>query len=179
MKSILLAAGMTLILMVLVTVLFRHLSANRARNATALYFFAAVVLALLWWSTPSDLGFLPPPLVAEPPWLDAFAAEFFFAAAFWGGILQLYNLADRGFSLRILIDLLETDRADADVNWILHGYSRGQGLDWMYRKRLTGMLGSGLVTLEEDLVVLTERGCKAATIFKTLRRLSKLDVHPR
>lgn len=175
MKAILLAVGMTLLVTLILTALFRNISETRARNATILYFVAAVCLALLWDWTPPNLGFLPSGLVAEPSWLDAIAAQFFFAAAFFGGVLQIYNLADRGFSLRILIDLKEADEPVRDARWVLRAYSGGQGIDWMYRKRLSGMLDGGFVIYDHDLVVLTATGRRTAAIFKNLRRLAKLE----
>jgi len=179
MKSILLATGMTLVLGLLITALFKSTSTHRARNATILYFLSALALAMLWNKTPPDLGFLPSGLMAEPLWLDAGAAQFFFAAAFFGGILQLYNLAERGLSLRILIDLHEADEPVLNVDWILRGYSAGRGIDWMYRKRLAGMLYSGFVVCDQELLVLTAKGRRIAAAFKRLRRLAKLETSPR
>jgi hypothetical protein len=124
------------------------------------------------------LGFLPAALLAEPWWLDAIGVEFFFAAAFFGGILQLYNLAERGFSLRILIDLLEARDASADADWVVRNYSGGRGLDWMYRKRISGMVGGGFVILDDDCLLLTPKGRRTATVFTRLRRLSRLEIEP-
>lgn len=155
----------------MMTALFRLRAIERRAYALLWVFLAGLgLLVLLSLVTPVDLGFLPAALLAQPGWFDLLSAIFFYGAACFGGILQLYNLADRGFSLRILIDLLEraSERGSADV--LFAGYSRGKGIGWMYEKRIDGMLSNGLVMREAQALVLTRSGERIAAVYAGLRR---------
>jgi hypothetical protein len=174
MKSIFLAAGFTLALALIVTLTFRA-SPEARRAGTMLNVFLGLlpVLVVVWTITPDDLGFLPPALLAEPRWFDLAACLFFYAAAFGGGVLQLYNLADRGLSLRILADLAAADRA-MTVEGIATQYGGGRGIAWMYDKRLEGLTLQGFVVVSDGQVSLTARGRRWAGWLGGLRRFLRL-----
>src|SRR5262245_55587713 len=128
MKAVCLASAMTIVLLLATTVAFRVAPAkHRVRQLGILYLVCTAALVAVWLLTPEDLGFLPPWLLAGPPWFDLLLALFFFAAAFFGGVAQLYNLADRGFSLRILVDALEHPSATVGRDQLTAGYGGGQG----------------------------------------------------
>jgi hypothetical protein len=131
---------------------------------TLIYFVCLIGAASLWFVTSADLGFLAHSLRIEPPWLDLSLMLFFFSAAFFGGILQLYNLADRGLSLRILIDFAEADSRIIDIDWLVANYGGGKGLAWMYGKRITGMLETNLVERKAEMIELTSKGVRAAAV---------------
>ena len=174
MKAILLASAMTLVLFGVATLALRYRqSPRRAAQLLDCYLGCLLALAVLWRVTPDDLGFLPAGLLTVPALADFAAMVFVFSAAFFGGILQLYILADRGFSLRILVDLLETGEP-MDAQRLVAAYSRGQGTGWMYRKRIEGILGSGLARREGERLALTERGAVAAAVFAKLRAALRL-----
>jgi hypothetical protein len=176
-KAICLASVMTLVLMSAVTLVFRLAPhTHRAGQMTALYVACALVLVLIWLVTPDDLGILHRALLAEPRWLDAALALFFFSAAFFGGVLQLYNLADRGFSLRILIDALEDQNYDIDTDRLMTGYGGGKGLVWMYDKRMHGLLEGGLVRRAGTSIRLTANGAWIADLFIRIRQFLRLDA---
>lgn len=107
-------------------------------------------------------------------WIDFAFSFFLYIAGFFGGVLQLYNLADRGFSLRILIDIYEHPFGKMSVDDIMTGYSGGQGIDWMYSKRIRGMVSLGLVEIQDGLIVNTDKGKKISRIFYRLRSLFSL-----
>jgi hypothetical protein len=100
---------------------------------------------------------------------------FFFTAAFFGGALQLYNLADRGFSLRILIDLEQTNSHAIDADWLIANYGGGKGLTWMYEKRIEGLLATKLVDRRAEMIELTSKGERAADVFLAVRRFLRLE----
>jgi hypothetical protein len=176
MKAVIVAAAMTLVLLLIVTLAFRlHRTQERAKQMILLYFGCAVVAALAWAVTPLDLGFLAPSLLIEPRWLDLSLMLFFFSSAFFGGILQLYNLADRGFSLRILIDLDATTPCSGGVDTLVKTYGGGQGLTWMYGKRLHGLLAGDFVRCNGDTLELTPRGRRTAEMFAAAHRFLRLD----
>ena len=177
MKAIIVAAAMTLVLLLVVTLAFRVRSTQeRAKQMTLLYFGCAVVAALAWLITPVDLGFLAPSLLIELRWLDLLLMLFFFSSAFFGGVLQLYNIADRGFSLRILIDLDAAASCSGGVDALVKTYGGGQGLTWMYDKRLHGLLAGDFVRRSGGEIELTARGRRVAGIFDSAHHFLRLDM---
>ena len=178
MKAIILATAMTIVLLAVVTIALRfHQTAQRAKQMTLIYFGCAILLVLAWFSTSVDLGFLAPSLLIEPGWLDFSLMLFFFTAAFFGGTLQLYNLADRGFSLRILIDVEQTNSHAVDADWLVANYGGGKGLTWMYAKRIEGLLETKLVDRKAEIIELTSKGERAAAVLLAVRRLLRLEPH--
>jgi hypothetical protein len=167
MKAVILATATTVVLLVLVTwVLRHHPTPHRARQMTLTYLVCLALALLMWFSTSADLGFLGQSLLTEPRWLDLCLMLFFFSSAFFGGVLQLYNLADRGLSLRILIDFAQVDPRIVDIDWLIANYGGGRGLAWMYGKRIAGMLETNLVK--------REAGRTAAVLF-AVRRFLRLE----
>ena len=176
MKAICLASVMTVVLLVLVTLFFRfYPSAQRARQMSVVYLFCLAALVTLWFATPDDLGLLSRSLLTEPAWLDFAAALFFFSAGFFGGALQLYNLCDRGFSLRILIDMLEAPIGAVDVDYLTANYSSGRGLVWMYRKRIDDIVAARFIDQVDKRIVLTAKGEMFADLFINARRVLGLE----
>lgn len=176
MKAIILATAATLSTIVLMTVMFRLRSVDRRAFALLCIFFAVlVVMVAVSVATPGNLMFLPEGLLAGPWWFDLSMATFFYGAAFFGGVLQLYNLADRGFSLRILIDLLERSDRPSSVEALFNGYSQGKGMRWMYSKRITDILRNELVTAQGDMLVLVARGTKIARVYTWLRHFLNVE----
>jgi hypothetical protein len=177
MKAIILAAVACLVAFVLATCLF-HLSRIVRRANALLWVFAVGLIFLITSSvaTPDDLTFLPNRLMAEPRWFDLASSVFFFTAAFFGGVLQLYNLADRGLSLRILIDLLEQADQQGTVESMFEGYSQGKGMHWMYDKRIEGMVRNHLISFERNGFVLTTSGRRTAKVYAWLRRVLNVDA---
>src|SRR5262245_20614715 len=176
MKAICLASVMTVVLLVLVTFCFRfYPSAYRARQMLFAYVFCLALPTHLWFATPDDLGLRGRSLLTEPAWLDFAAALFFFGAAFFGGALQLYNLCDRGFSLRILIDMLEAPIGAVDVDYLTANYGSGRGLVWMYRKRIDDIVAARFIDQVNKRIVLTAKGQMFADLFINARHVLGLE----
>src|SRR5215470_9710476 len=171
MKAICLASAMTVVLLVVVTFCFRlSPSAHRARQMLFVYLFCLAALVVLWFATPDDLGLLGRSLLTEPAWLDFAATLFFF-----GGALQLYNLCDRGFSLRILVDMLEAPTGVVDVDYLTTNYSSGRGLVWMYRKRIDDIVAARFIGQVNKQIILTAKGEMFADLFINARRVLRLE----
>src|SRR5436190_23028993 len=136
---------------------------NLPRVGVSLKIFAAALCAFLvvYFITPDNLGFWPDALLEKTIWLDLLVGFFVLAASFFGGWLQLYNLTSRGYSLRILIDLLDFPNG-LDPEQIVKAYAEGRGLAWMYGRRLAGLIDARLVTEQDGQVRLTGCGRKAA-----------------
>ncbi len=177
MKAIVLASTMAVVMMLVQAMALRlGQPAHRARQMTTIFVGAWIALSALWFATPDDLWIIPGWLLTEPRWIDLAATQFYFSAAFFGGSLQLYNLSERGLSLRLLIDMVERPEPAWTADRVVRDYSRGQGLRWMYGKRLSDMIVLDLLSVRDDVVMLTERGHRFATLFLNLRRLFKLEA---
>jgi len=179
MKALLIAAMMTMVLLAGVSLVFRlRPSPHRVRQLVLVYLCCLGLAAVIWFGTPADLWILGRPFQTEPAWLDFLVMLFFFSAAFFGGVLQLYNLADRGFSLRILLDIDVAPDGMSDAGRLVKAYGGGQGLDWMYRKRIDGLFEQALVRREGDAIILTDKGRRAAELFLAARQFLRLEPRP-
>jgi hypothetical protein len=175
MKAIFIAALAELLLFACVSVCLRSGTTKwRARLMLIVFLSVLPVLLAVHLLTPPDLGFLPAELVMPMAWLDIAFAVFLYSVGFFGGILQLYNLADRGFSLRILIDLLEAPPQAMRLDDVMQGYGAGRGIAWMYAKRLENMQSAGLAKVEGESVVLTLKGRRVAKLFTWLREFARV-----
>lgn len=179
MKGLLLAGAATLACALAVTVLFRAVPVTRRAAAMTRLFLATLSLHLLaFGATPPDLGFLPSWLVEPRPLVELAFSATVAAALFFGGVLQLYNLADRGFSLRILIDIEESPARALSPAEVIHAYGGGRGMEFMLDKRLGGLVEEGLVIIDDGAVCVSRKGERAGRLFGALRRLLRLDPTP-
>jgi hypothetical protein len=175
MKAILIAALAELLLFACVSASLRSGGTARRARAMLIAFLSVLpVLVAVHLLTPPDLGFLPAELVMPIAWVDIAFAVFLYGVGFFGGILQLYNLADRGFSLRILIDILESPLQVMSLDDVMQGYSAGRGIAWMYAKRLEDMQGAGLAKVEGESLILTPKGQRVAKLFAWLQELARV-----
>jgi predicted transcriptional regulator len=175
MKAILFASVMTLLYAAVVTVIFRVRPVTRR---------AAVMFWLFWLSSPlflvgyilapANFWVLPEVMVEPLSWIDLGFSYFVYGALVFGGILQLYNLADRGFSLRILIDILESPTKSMSVDDIMRGYGAGAGVSWMFDKRIEGIADNGLAVQRGGQLVITQKGKSVARVFGALRQFLNL-----
>jgi hypothetical protein len=108
-------------------------------------------------------------------WLDGAFGLVVHAALFAGGWLQLYNLAERGFSLRILIDVLEARRALTSEQ-VAASYGGGRGPAWMREKRIEGLVQTGLAQWDRGRLRATRKGQHTARLFGGLRALLRIDT---
>jgi hypothetical protein len=178
MKAILLAALAESLLFVVVSASLRSgVTERRAKLMLIAFLCVLPALLALHLLTPPDLGFLGAGMVMPVAWIDITFAVFLYAVGFFGGILQLYNLADRGFSLRILIDFLEAPAQVMSTGDVMKGYSAGRGIAWMYAKRLEHMQSAGLAKIEGDCLVLTPKGQRMAKLLAWLQEFA--HVAPR
>jgi len=176
MKAIVLAAVLGLLTAAAMTALLRLTPPqSRFRALMALFAFGLAGLVLCHLATPADLWVFSPDLLARSALLDLGFAVFLYTAGFWGGLLQLYNLADRGLSLRVLIDLLEAPSGVLSAREITRAYSAGRGLGWMYEKRLAGLAEAGLIERSHGRVAATERGLRLAGLLAAARRVFPIE----
>jgi hypothetical protein len=176
MKAILAAALAELLLLVVVSWSMQSgITHRRARLMLIAFMSVLPVLLAIHFLTPPDLGFLNAELVMPIAWVEVAFSVFLYSVGFFGGILQLYNLADRGFSLRILIDILEAPSQAMNLDDVMQGYSAGRGIAWMYAKRLDDMGSTGLARVEGECLVLTPKGRRVATLFTWLQEFARIS----
>jgi len=145
---------------------------------TAVFLGSIPIYVLAFLTTPADVGFLPLWISDGPLALELGFGLFVYGSGFFGGVLQLYNLADRGFSLRILIEIAESPERQLSAAQVADAYSRGRGLGWMYRKRIDGLLEHRFIQVNGGSACLTPRGQRAAVWFRRLRTWLRLDALP-
>lgn len=68
--------------------------------------------------------------------------------------LELWSLLSRGYTLGLLLTLLKADRPLAEDE-LARLYRGGEGLVWIMRHRLSGLVRAGLVKHQEDTLTLT------------------------
>jgi hypothetical protein len=176
MKGLVLAIGMSAAYLVVLTLIFRCWRIQaRAAVMTCLYLLTLPVFLVLHLLTPADLGFLPGSLTEPHPLVDLVFGLLLWTAAFFGGILQLYNLADRGFSLRIIMDIERGKDGAMSVDDVLAAYSDGRGIGWMYQKRLDDLVRHRLARIEGGWISNRRKGRRLALLFGWLRRFLQLD----
>ena len=176
MKAVLLAVVMCVVYLILVSIAFRMSRVNirTAAFLTRLFLFTLPAAIAIYYLTPRDLGFLPGSLIENPAIEVAFLL-FLYVSAFFGGILQVYGLADRGFSLRISIDI-EKSGGCMTVPEVIGSYSMGKGTKWMYQKRIDGLAALSLIEVQGTIITATASGQCVAAPMTTLRRFLRVEV---
>jgi hypothetical protein len=124
-------------------------------------------------------GVLPAPLSLpwHGPWWrwEGWEAGIVYLCLFQG-YLQFYFLAERGFSLRILIDIARSGQGGLDKDEVMRAYSGGRGLDWMLSKRLDHLEKAGFVEVRDGRYVNTSLGARVARLSGRLRRLFNIST---
>lgn len=176
MKGVILAAVMCLVYLIVMSVGLRLAgpAVLRARLLFRLFLLTLPLSALVYWVTPADLGFLPVAWLDANPTIEFGFLLFLYSSAFLGGILQLYNLADRGFSLRIAMDIHSSSRGSMTAEDVVRSYSAGKGIIWMYQKRIDDLIRLRLAEAADDTVRATAAGKRVAARFSWLRRFLRV-----
>jgi len=179
-KGLLLALAATALASGLVTLRLRSAPPG-PRVPILLRSFAITAAAYLvtFALTPDDLGVLPPGLVENERLAEALFGLAVHVALCVGGVLQVYNLADRGFSLRVLIEIAAAPDGALGAKEIAARYGGGQGLGWMLEKRIRDMIAQGLIRPEGDGYRASPHGTRSARILGGLRRFLRLDPRVR
>ena len=177
MKGLLLAAASSLLCVAAVTVVFRIVDVRRRAAAMLRIFLVTIPLYVAAYAlTPADLWLLPERLVEPRAFLCGVFGLFVHAARFFRGWLQVYNLAERGFSLRILIDIDESPGRALSPEEEEAGYGGGLGMGWMLDKRIEGLLSTRLIVERDGSLLATHKGVRVARLFGGLRAFLQIDT---
>jgi len=80
--------------------------------------------------------------------------------------LEVWGLLSRGYTIGVLLTLLNADHPLTETE-ISSQYRGGEGLDWVMRHRLGGLIAAGLVEQQGDRVALTcIRGRAVARLYE-------------
>jgi hypothetical protein len=79
--------------------------------------------------------------------------------------LEAWALLSRGYTLSLLLTLFHADHPMTDAE-LAARYRRGQGLGWIMRHRLGGLLSARLVRRRGDLIVLTTIGAVIGRLYR-------------
>ena len=170
MRGIFLAVTVSAAYAFLLCIVFRSFNLKyRAAMMLRIYLVSLLPFSLMLTVVPYDLGFLPKCLIEQNIWLDSLFALVIYSASVFGGWLQLYNLADRGLSLHILIDAMESQDGVSALS-LSRNYGKGKGIQWMYEKRLADIERLGLVTRNESGIVLSKKGIRNSKFIIQIRR---------
>jgi hypothetical protein len=170
MKEIIVAALSGGLLCALATIVFQAWQIERrARLLLLVYLICLCVLVAIYLVTPDDLGVLPPAMVVPSRTAGLLFCGFLYSAGFFGGVLQIYNLADRGLSLRMLIDISLSKEGKMTPLEMTRAYAAGKGLVWMYDKRLDGIVATGLARRVGDSIQITPKGAVFAQLFSRVK----------
>jgi hypothetical protein len=176
-KGLLLALGGAALLVPVVTVVFRLYNVRRRAALLVRLFLTSLplfVLVYVW--TPADLGLLPRSLVEPHPVLELAYGLVVYSALFFGGLLQVYNLADRGCSLRILIDIAEAAEGRLSERDLPAAYGGGRGFGAMLDKRIDGLVEHGLIRLVAGRFEPTPRAARAIHVYEPLQAFLRLNA---
>ena len=176
MKAIVLAALMATMYFAAMTAafLFARPETLKARLMVLLFGGTLPLGVALHYLTPFDLGFLPATWCESDTLLDLMFFLFIYCATFFGFILQLYNLADRGFSLRIVMDIDQAPDSSMTVDQVMTSYSAGRGIGWMYQKRIDDLARLELISINGSIAAATPPGERLARRFLKLRRFLRI-----
>jgi hypothetical protein len=174
MKEIILAAVVGLLLCTVATAIFRVWEIEQRASLLLRIFLACFcLLVALYLLTPDDLYLLGRETIVPSKPVGLLFCSFLYTAGFFGGVLQIYNLADRGLSLRMLIDISSSKAGTMTPREMTTAYADGKGLVWMYDKRIDGILGAGLARRDGDLIAITSKGMRFARLFASLKGFAR------
>ena len=169
MNSIIIASAFSLLYFIVMTLTLRIFPIKNKAKLLSFLYFLFIFIMIIFYYLDLNIIFIQSNINITNSLLDLIFCAFIFSAAFFGGFLQLYNLADRGLSLRILIDIYESKSHSLSLDEVMTCYSSGKGIEWMYEKRIEGMLDAELVKSYDQNLCLTQKGKKVAMLFKWLR----------
>ena len=129
---------------------------------------------MVYYATPGDLGFIPAWLIEPNEGFGLGLLLFLCGTSFFGGILQLYSLTDRGFSLRIAIEIDNSADRSMTVDEVVRSYSAGKGINWMYQKRIDDLTRQKLIEVIDNEITPTVPGARVAGGFSWLRQFLRV-----
>ena len=117
------------------------------QNPLGFLLCGCLVYSLAWLAANIFFSGLLSPTLAEEM-LAGVSTVLFFSL----GYGEVFSMVCRGFSLRILIDILINGPFTMDQ--VVSNYGEGKGVDWMIKKRIASIESLGLVKWENEELTL-------------------------
>jgi hypothetical protein len=140
-----------------VLALLARLSRLRARNA--LQFLATSVIVVVLWVIALCVPGLRASSAAE------LATSFMMLACALIIYLEIWALLSRGYTLGLLLTLFRGKAPMSDAQ-LAASYRQGEGVGWIMRHRLGGLLSARLVRRQGDRIVLTGAGALIGILYR-------------
>jgi hypothetical protein len=137
--------------------LLARLPRLRARNA--LQFLATSVTVVVLWVIALCVPSLRASSAAE------LATSFMMLASALIIYLEIWALLSRGYTLGLLLTLFRGKAPMSDAQ-LAASYRQGEGVGWIMRHRLGGLLSAWLVRRQGDRVVLTGAGALIGILYR-------------
>jgi hypothetical protein len=168
------AAGAGVLSSLLTTVLFPAVLAVLARlpalrNRNALQFLASSVIVVALWAIAVHLAGGPTPSVPE------LATSLMILASALLVYLEAWALLSRGYTLGLLLTLFRGICPMTDAE-LAASYRQGQGLGWIMRHRLGGLIATRLMRRQGDVIVLTLPGAIIGMLYRAAIAVLGLKV---
>jgi len=139
-----------------VLALLSRLPKLRARNALQFLASSAIVVAL-WVIALYFFG--------KQSSAAELATSFMILASALIIYLEIWALLSRGYTLGLLLTLFRGKQPMSDAQ-LAASYRQGEGMGWIMRHRLGGLLAAGLVRRQGDRVVLTGAGALIGIVYR-------------
>ena len=89
--------------------------------------------------------------------------------------MEFFSMTERGFSLRIITDIYLHSKLNPEQ--LLQEYANGKGIEWMFDKRIQGIIDLGLIKEESGQIKLSSKSsfiiAYISNIYKTILKLGK------
>lgn len=144
-----------------------RLPALRDRNA--LQFLASSVIIVGLWVIALLLPGVPASTAAE------LATSLMILAGALLVYLEAWGLLSRGYTLGLLLTLFRGGRPITDAQ-LAASYRQGEGVGWIMRHRLGGLMSARLVRRQGDRIVLTSTGAIIGILYRVAIAVLGLKV---
>jgi hypothetical protein len=144
-----------------------RLPALRDRNA--LQFLASSVIVIAAWLIALQLPAMPAPSAAD------IATSLMILAGALLVYLEAWGLLSRGYTLGLLLTLFRAKHPMNDAQ-LAASYRQGQGVGWIMRHRLGGLMSARLVRRQGDRIVLTPAGAIIGILYRAAIAVLGLKV---
>jgi hypothetical protein len=123
----------------------------RLRDHNALQFLASSAIVIAAWVIALQLPAMPASSAAD------IATSLMILAGALLVYLEAWGLLSRGYTLGILLTLFHAKQPMSDAQ-LAASYRQGEGVAWIMRHRLGGLMSARLVRRQGDRIVLTPAG---------------------
>jgi hypothetical protein len=129
------------------------------RDRNALQFLASSVIIFGGWVIASQVAGMPASTAAD------LATSLMILASALLIYLEAWALLSRGYTLGLLLTLFRGGRPMTDAQ-LAASYRQGQGVGWIMRHRLGGLMSTRVVRRQGNLIVLTPVGAIIGILYR-------------